>query len=118
MTFASSCGRNFYARTLPALGRPGADGSTFLSPSLAVSDTVETSGYRVWLEAEPAADAPATCNGEAAGVSARTFVVRAEPLRDEGGLYFAARDDGRMFQGGRRVQFVNGEPAGDAVPVK
>lgn len=117
-TFASVCGRNFYARTLPTLGRPGTDGSAFLSPDLAASDTVETSGYRVWIEAEAAPDAPATCNGEPAGVTAKTFVVRAEPVRDGEGLFFAARDDGRLFQGGRRIQFVDGVPGGDAVPVK
>jgi hypothetical protein len=118
LTFASICGRNFYARNLSTLGRPGPDGSTFLSPDLAVSNTVERSGYRIWIEGEMDADAPATCNGEPAGSAAKTFVVRAEPLRDGDGLFFAARYDGRMFQGGRRIQFVDGEPAGDAVPVK
>jgi hypothetical protein len=118
LTFAAICGRNFYARNLSMLGRPGPDGSTFVSPDLAVSDTVERSGYRMWIEAETAPDAPETCNGERAGAAAKTFVVRAEPLRDGEGLYFAALDDGRMFQGGRRIQFVNGAPAGDAVAVK
>ena len=117
-TFSASCGRNFYAPTLSILGRSGTDGSTFITPDLAMSDTVERSGYRIWIEAEKAADAPATCNGEPAGVAAKTFIVRAEPLRDGEGLFFAARDDGRMFQGGRRIQFVDGSPAGDAVPVK
>jgi hypothetical protein len=117
-TFAAICGRNFYARNLSTLGRPGTDGSTFLSPDLAVSDRVERSGYRIWIEAERDADAPETCNGEAAGAAAKTFVVRAEPLRNGEGLYFAARDDGRLFQGGRRIEFVNGTPAGDAVAVE
>ena len=118
LTFASICGRNFYARNLTMLGRPGPDGGTFVSPDLAVSDTVERSGYRIWIEAEMDAAAPETCNGEPAGASAKAFVVRAEPLREGEGLFFAARDDGRMFQGGRRIQFVDGAPAGDAVPVK
>jgi hypothetical protein len=118
MAFSAICGRNFYARNLSMLGRPGADGSTFVSPDLAVSDTVERSGYRMWIEAEMSADAPETCNGERAGAAAKTFVVRAEPLRDGEGLYFAARDDGRVFQGRRRIQFVDGAPAGDAVAVE
>ena len=117
-TFASTCGSNFFARTLPVLGRPGTDGSTFVGRDLAMSDTVETSGYRIWIEAERAAEAPASCNGEPAGAAAKTFIVRAEPLRDGEGLFFAAREDGRMFQGGRRIQFVDGSPAGDAVAVK
>jgi hypothetical protein len=118
LTFSMSCGRYFYARNLSMLGRPGTDGSTFVSPDLGMSDTITISGYRIWIEAESAADAPATCNGEPPGVAAKTFVVHAEPLRDGEGLFFAARDDGRMFQGGRRIQFVDGAPAGDAVPVK
>jgi hypothetical protein len=117
-TFSSVCGRNFYARTLSMLGRPGADGSTFVSPDLGMSDTAEIAGYRIWIEAEKAAEAPATCNGEPAGAAAKTFVVRAEPLREGEGRSFAARDDGRLFQGGTRIQFVDGKPAGDAVPVK
>ena len=52
------------------------------------------------------ADALETCNGEPAGAAAKTFVL------------LAARDDGRMFQGGRRIQFVNGAPAGDAGAVE
>ena len=116
--FSSACGDGRYAPTLPLLGRaPLTGGSAFLDPTLASSDRVERSSYRIWIEATSAPDSPPTCNGAPAGVTARTYLVRAEPLPEAGARYFAATEDGTIYQGSTSIRFADGTPTGDARPL-
>jgi hypothetical protein len=111
IVFSLDCA-GLYAPSLSMLGRaPGRP----LSPDLGAADTVQKSGYRIWIDAtgSPAAQA---CNGMPAGMAAKSYVVHAEPL-NEGQQFFAATDDARLFQGSGRIQFENGAPVGNASAV-
>ena len=113
IVFSMDCA-GLYAPALSMLGRaPGRP----LSPDLGAADTVQKSGYRIWIDAtgSPAAQA---CNGMPAGMAAKSYVVHAEPLSNDGQQFFAAAsDDARLFQGPARIQFENGAPVGNASAV-
>jgi hypothetical protein len=112
LVFSLDCA-GLYAPSLSILGRAPARP---LSPDLGAADTVQVPGYRIWIEATSSAAASA-CNGMPAGVAAKSYVVRAEPLPNEGKQFFAATDDARLFQGPGRIQFKDGAPVGNVVPV-
>jgi hypothetical protein len=113
IVFSLDCA-GLYAPSLSMLGRAPARP---LSPDLGAADTVQVPGYRIWIEATRSPAAPA-CNGMPAGVAAKSYVVRAEPLPNEGTQFFAATDDARLFQGSGRIQFEDGAPVGNVVPVR
>jgi hypothetical protein len=112
VVFSLDCA-GLYAPSLSMLGRaPGRP----LSPDLGAADAVQVSGYRIWIEATGSPGASA-CNGLPAAVAAKSYVVRAEPLPPERTQFFAATDNGRLFQGSERIQFENGAPVGNVIPV-
>jgi hypothetical protein len=103
-----------YATRLTQLGRPGASGLAPLSADLAAGDRVEKMGYRIWIDAEPAPDAP-ECNGLPAGQVARAYVARAEPLPGEGEKFFAMHSDsGDIYESRASVRFASGVATGGA----
>jgi hypothetical protein len=111
--FSIACGGQ-YATRLTQLGRPDGSGRAPLSADLAIADRVERMGYRIWIDANPTADAPA-CNGLPIGQLARSYVVRAEPLPGEGETFFAATDaSADIYEGREPVRFVNGVATGGA----
>jgi hypothetical protein len=112
IVFSLDCG-GLYAPSLSLLGRAP---SHPLPPDLGAADTVQRSGYRIRIEATGSPSAPA-CNGMPAGAAAKSYVVHAEPLPNQGHQFFAATDDARLFQGAERIQFKDGAPVGNAVPV-
>lgn len=112
VVFSLDCA-GLFAPSLSLLGRAP---SHPLSPDLGAADTAQVPGYRIRIEATGSPSAPA-CNGISAGVAAKSYVVHAEPSPNEGQQFFAATDDGRLFQGAGRIQFEDGAPVGNAVPV-
>ena len=118
MVFTTSTCSGYYAATLTQLGRPGAGGVAPLSGDLAFADRVEKSGYQIWIDAEPAADAP-ECNGLPAGRVARSFVIRAEPLPGEGERFFALTSaSADIYAGTESIRVANGVVVGDAKPLR
>lgn len=116
MVFTLTCD-GYYATALTQLGQPDDSGLAPLSPDLSIADRVEKMGYRIWIDAQPNADAPA-CNGLPAGQVARSYVIRAEPLPGEGEVFFAMTSDSAdIYADSESVRFANGAVIGDAMPV-
>jgi prepilin-type N-terminal cleavage/methylation domain-containing protein len=101
--YASTCAHGAFASKLTSLGVPPVlGGGPFLSPDLAVSDSMIKSGYLFELHAGTdglAATEPA-CNGVPAAELFSTFYVTAEPVRvgNTGVYYFWAGTPGTIFR--------------------
>lgn len=99
LTFALTCGAGFYAPNLTALGRaPIGSNEAFISPSLSGGNTVNHSGYMIQVEGTPFAGSPGSCNGLAAGATARGFKAGADPLEPTNTRYFATNSNGEIFE--------------------
>lgn len=102
MAYASDCGAGAYAPSLEVLGRPNATrpGSpAYLSLDLAQPEPVKKMGYTVRLSHTPDSSAAASCNGVAAGQSARTWAAVAAPVNPgvSGHRYFAVDTTGVVY---------------------
>ncbi|HJU43522.1 MAG TPA: prepilin-type N-terminal cleavage/methylation domain-containing protein [Vicinamibacterales bacterium] len=102
-TYFSSCGNGYYASEFPILGDAPAGSIPFLSPDMAVSATVDKSGYRlVMTEGGEATAAPINgCN--ATGVAANLFtsyIARGNPIsfNVSGSRYFYVNSLGTIYQ--------------------
>ena len=90
LSFAFTCGSGFYAPSLTTLGTPPPGSNDgFITPSLAVADSVTHSGYLIQLEGTPFPGAPPTCNGLGVGESSQGFRAAADPLGVVNPRYFA-----------------------------
>jgi hypothetical protein len=119
VAYSSVCGGGFYAPTLKTLGQPGAGvPNGFIGPDLATDPAVKR-GYTVTLVAGPAsADAPASCNGLAAGLGVRDYFASVAPSTP-GASYFAAISDGTLYKSPQPIAPVFGtRPPAPAVPVQ
>lgn len=115
LTFALTCGGGFYAPKLTSLGAPP-PGSTegFISPGLAVADTVTRAGYLVQLTATPYAAAPASCNGVGQGEAGQAYKAGADPTEPGNPRFFAINANGAIFEDSASLFAVMpevGEPA-------
>ena len=102
IAFSSSCGNNFYSKTLAALATPPAvGGQAFISPDLGV-DPATKSGYTVTLLAGAGSqDATlAACNATAAAGMGSTYYAHAEPTSQgtTGVRSFATNTAGTIWQ--------------------
>jgi prepilin-type N-terminal cleavage/methylation domain-containing protein len=88
--YAASCGNGFFSPSLSNLGTPPAGGTAFISPDLSTGNTVSKSGYMVTMGSTSgaAADAPASCNGLAAGAVMQGFFATATPSPGGGNRAF------------------------------
>jgi prepilin-type N-terminal cleavage/methylation domain-containing protein len=79
--YAAACGNGFFSPSLSNLGTPPAGGTAFISPDLSTGNTVFKSGYQVTMGSSSGVspDAPATCNGLAAGAAMQGFFATATP---------------------------------------
>jgi type IV pilus assembly protein PilA len=110
-SFAATCGNNFYAPSLTALGTgPGGTAlvNAYISPDLGAADTVSKSGYTITMGSTggPIATAPAACNVVVAA-GAATSGYFATALAGVGG---GSRDFGTNSSG--TIYFV---PAGGGI---
>ncbi len=98
--YAASCGNGFYSPSLSNLGTAPAGGTAFVSPDLSTGDTVIKSGYSVTMgsSAGVAADAPASCNGLAAGGVVQGYNATATPTAGGGTRAFGTNTTGTIFQ--------------------
>jgi type IV pilus assembly protein PilA len=113
--YAASCGSGFYAPTLANLATPptvgGGDG--FIGPDLATDPAIKSS-YTIALTAgAPAAGAPASCNGAAAGTVVSTYFVGGSPTAGGGARFFGSNQGGTIYQSTAAVVVTQtGAPAG------
>ncbi len=116
--FAASCGSGFFAASLALLGTPPSVGETpYIGPGLNLDPSFK-SGYSVSLEpGDPAAGAPASCNGAPAGTVVGTYFVAAMPA-NAGFRYFGTNQAGVVYQARVAVAVTqSGAPAG-ALPIQ
>ena len=99
-TYAASCGNGFYSPSMTNLGTAPANGTAFISPDLGAADTVTKSGYSVTMGSSTgvAADAPASCNGLAAGAVVQGYNATANPTAGGGTRSFGTNTTGTIFQ--------------------
>ena len=118
--YAASCGAGFYSPSLTNLATPPtiAGGDGFLGPDLGTDPSLK-SGYSIALTAgAPAAGAPTSCNGSAAGTVVSTYFVGASPTTGGGGRFFGSNQGGTIFQSTTAVAVTQtGAPAG-ATPIQ
>ena len=98
MSYASSCGRNSYASTLPTLGSPVPGTVPFLSPDLTGNAVIVKSGYQITMTASTAANAgQPDCNGTA---TTSDFYASALPtsFNVSGARSFAVVSAGTIWQ--------------------
>jgi type IV pilus assembly protein PilA len=99
LTFASTCGAGFYAPDLPTLGAtPPGSNEAFVSPGLTSANAVTKSGYVIQLSGTAFANAPASCNGLAAGSGAPGFKAAADPVVPSNGRYFATNSNASIYE--------------------
>ena len=99
LTYALTCGNGFYAPKLTTLGTPPpASAESFITPSLASSDTVSHSGYVIQLTAAAFAGAPPTCNGLPAGEAGQGFRAAADPTSPGNVRFFATNAGGVIYE--------------------
>ncbi len=99
LTFALTCGGGFYAPNLTTLGTaPAGSREGFISPNLAMSDSVTKAGYLIQVEATPFAGAPGSCNGLGLGEGGQGFKAGADPLEPVNSRFFATNANGQIFE--------------------
>jgi prepilin-type N-terminal cleavage/methylation domain-containing protein len=119
-TFAASGVSGFYAPTLVRLAAPptvgGGDG--FIGTDLATDPVVKSSYTVTMTGGAPAAGAPASCNGAAAGTVVSTYFVSAAPTAGGGTRFFGTNQGGTIYQSTAAVAVTQtGAPAG-ATPIQ
>ena len=116
MSYAITCGLGFFAPDLPTLGIPPAGYTdTFLPPELTAAAAVVHSGYNFSLYATPLAGTPPTCNGLAAGATAPTYVLVADPLNPTANpRFFGVNGDGVIYE--HNATFAGTMPESGAPP--
>lgn len=116
LSFAISCGLGFYAPDLPTLGNPPIGSQApFLAPDLAGAGIINKSGYQFELLGTSQANAPASCNGLGAGLSAPGYKVRADPLDVPLVRFFGTNSSGLMYE--HTASLFGGMPENGPSPV-
>ncbi len=121
-TYAASCGNGFYSPSMTNLGTAPANGTAFISPDLGAADTVTKSGYSVTMGSSTgvAGDAPASCNGLAAGAVVQGYNATAAPSAGGGTRSFGTNTTGTIFQAVQQAALAmtdTAAPAG-ATPIQ
>lgn len=100
MSYALTCGLGFFAPDLPTLGVPPSGFTdTFLPPELTAGAAVLHSGYNFSMFATPLAGTPPSCNGLAAGSTAPTYVLVADPVDAAANpRFFGTNSDGVIYE--------------------
>ena len=98
--FSSTCGAGFFAPDLTVLGRAPVGGNPFLGEDLGTAATMVKGSYNITMGSSAGADtnAPASCNGQAAGADTSGYFVTATPLQNAGDLAFGTNGAGTIFQ--------------------
>jgi type II secretory pathway pseudopilin PulG len=116
LSYALTCGLGFFAPDLPTLGVPPSGFTdTFLPAELTTGAAVLHNGYTISLYATPLAGTPPTCNGLAAGATAPTYVIVADPIDPVANpRFFGLNSDGVVYEDS--ATFVGTMPETGAPP--
>lgn len=99
LSYAITCGLGFYAPDLPTLGTPPLASQTpFLGADMSGAAIINKSGYQIEVFGTPAANAPESCNGLAAGNGSPGYKVRADPLDVPMVRFFGTNSSGLMYE--------------------
>jgi prepilin-type N-terminal cleavage/methylation domain-containing protein len=120
--YSASCGTGYYSPSLSNLGTPPAGGAAFISPDMSTGDTIVKTAYTVTMGSSTgvAAQAPASCNGLAAGSVVQGYNATATPTPGGGTRAFGTNTAGTIFQAVQQAALAmtdNTAPAG-AVPIQ
>jgi prepilin-type N-terminal cleavage/methylation domain-containing protein len=118
--FSNSCGGGYFAPDLTVLGRPPAGGTPFVGVDLSAATTVVKATYRITVgsSAGASADAPASCNGQAAGVDTTGYFATATPSQNVGDSAFGTNVSGAIYQASQQTALAMTDttaPAGASV---
>ena len=112
--FATRCGGGFFAPSLVDLAKPSIDGGDpFIDPDLSTDPSVKDTYAIALTPGEVAPDAPASCNGLAAGTVVLTYFVAASLPVGAKERFFATNQDGAVYRSEAEVPVTQtGRPAG------
>jgi type II secretory pathway pseudopilin PulG len=97
-SYRSTCGRGWYAATLPALGKPmPTTGVAFISPDLSAADVVQKSGYAIAMGSSNPEETRPGCNE---APTTPGYHVTADPVTAgrTGNRHFATNSSGVIYQ--------------------
>lgn len=116
--FAASCGSGFFAPSLELLGTPPSVGETaYIGTDLNTDPSFKSAYEMSVVPGEPAAGAPASCNGAAEGTVVGTYFAAAMPA-STGFRYFGTNQAGVIYEARVAVAVTqSGAPAG-ALPIQ
>jgi type IV pilus assembly protein PilA len=123
-TFAASCGSGFYSPTLTNLGTaPVGATAPFISADLGSANTVNKSGYSVTMASSTgvAAQAPASCNGLAAGAVVQGYNGTATAMGGGGSRDFGTNTSATIFWAaatGAAMAMTDTAPPAGAAPIQ
>jgi prepilin-type N-terminal cleavage/methylation domain-containing protein len=119
-SFAAACGSGFYSPSLPNLATPppGPLGAPFISDDLGAAVTVLKSGYTVTMGATATPQAPASCNGLAAGAMAWGFHATADPTPGAGTRFFGTNTSGTVYQHSAALTMPDAGPPATGTPIE
>lgn len=97
--YAATCASGYYAPSLTVLGTPPPGALPFISPDLGAADPVEKSGFTFTVGSSigPAAAAPISCNGTAAGSSTGGYYALATPTLGAGTHAYGVNGLGTIY---------------------
>ena len=98
--FASTCGGGFFAPDLMVLGRAAAGANPFVGEDLGMAVTVVKGSHNITMGSSAGAstNAPASCNGQAAGTDTSGYFVTATPMQNAGDFAYGTNGAGTIFQ--------------------
>ena len=97
--FSASCAGGFFSPDLMTLALlPPGSNVPFISPDLSYSNSPIKSGYTMQLMGTPAAGAPGTCNGLAAGAASVSYKAGADPGVPTNYRYFATNSAATIYE--------------------
>lgn len=99
-TYSATCGGGYYAPRLTVLGRAPATGIAFVSDELGAADVVTKSGYQITMGSTSgaSAQAPASCNGQAAGADTAGYWATATPMVNAGVLAYGTNASSMIYK--------------------
>ena len=122
-SYAVSCAGGFYAPSVATLLTAPAGKAAFLGVEFAAGNTVTRQGYTIRFTSGPvAAGSPKSCNGVAAGASAQSYFVAADPSQVGNGYgtrHFATNSSASTFQSSANIAaFYTGVPPSPATTIQ
>jgi len=103
--YGASCGGGYFAPSLTALGTAPPSGSPFIGPDLGAADVSLKASYLITLGSSVGseANAPASCNGVAAGSGTAGYWATATPTAGAGSKAFGVNTLTTIYAAAQQV---------------